>query len=326
MKLPVSGNPARCGGTSYDTYELTVDIQPAPEWTHKGLADYRFNVGTRCGHDCGYCSTGATYRMHKTYTNGSTRPNIDLTSVERATKGAKKYRGKRGVIIFCPHVDGYSPEAVHYDLGQNCIQAFMNEPDWKVRVLTKSDAVVKDFGFFKQYRDRIIIGLSITATPDKQAMISEVEGGTASIQERMNAVTLADQAGLRTYGMLCPLLPRIADDFDQVLALVEFCKSHNAEEIWVEAINGRGKAFDNVSRALKSAGFDWEAAGIDSIRSQSGWSDYATQLALNAHKAVCQVYGNPDRLRYLLYPSKLTASDEAVLRGLGPCVKWLGSN
>jgi hypothetical protein len=46
--------------------------------------------------------------------------------------------------------------------------------------------------------------------------------------------------GLRTYGMLCPLMPGIADSPDQVDELVAFVKESGAEEVLAEAVNPRG--------------------------------------------------------------------------------------
>jgi len=46
---------------------LKTGIQPSPEFEKKGLASYAVNVGTKCGHDCTYCSTGAVLRMRPSF-------------------------------------------------------------------------------------------------------------------------------------------------------------------------------------------------------------------------------------------------------------------
>ena len=89
-----------------------------------------------------------------------------------------------------------------------------------MRILTKNAAVVEDFDLIKKHRDRVLVGLSLTATPDRESVISVVEPHASPISERMKALKKAAKLGLRTYGMLCPLLPGIADAPDQIDELV----------------------------------------------------------------------------------------------------------
>ena len=48
-------------------YGLTRGITPSKEFAKKGLAEFAVNVGVRCGHDCTYCSSRATLRMHPAF-------------------------------------------------------------------------------------------------------------------------------------------------------------------------------------------------------------------------------------------------------------------
>jgi hypothetical protein len=53
--------------TRVHTAVLKSGLQPSPEFAKKGLASYSVNVGTKCGHDCTYCSTGTMLRMHPSF-------------------------------------------------------------------------------------------------------------------------------------------------------------------------------------------------------------------------------------------------------------------
>jgi DNA repair photolyase len=55
-----------------------------------------------------------------------------------------------------------------------------------VRILTKNAAVVRDFDVCQQYRDRVRVGISLTATPDKEHLIKLVEPHASTISERMS--------------------------------------------------------------------------------------------------------------------------------------------
>ena len=47
--------------------KLKTGITRTPEFERKGLCSFAVNTGTKCGHDCRYCSTGALLRMHHSF-------------------------------------------------------------------------------------------------------------------------------------------------------------------------------------------------------------------------------------------------------------------
>ena len=49
------------------TYQATLKsgITRTKEFEKKGLAQFSVNVGTRCGHQCLYCSSPSLLRMHR---------------------------------------------------------------------------------------------------------------------------------------------------------------------------------------------------------------------------------------------------------------------
>ena len=46
------------------TATLRAGISITKEFEKKGLAQFAVNVGTKCGHGCLYCNTGARMRIH----------------------------------------------------------------------------------------------------------------------------------------------------------------------------------------------------------------------------------------------------------------------
>ena len=49
------------------TTQLSAGFIRTKEFERKRLAMYAVNVGTKCGHGCEYCSTGALLRMHPSF-------------------------------------------------------------------------------------------------------------------------------------------------------------------------------------------------------------------------------------------------------------------
>jgi len=231
----------------------------------------------------------------------------------------------RGLIQLCTTVDAWSPEAQGHDLGRRCLDAILSQPGWTVRILTKNAAVVRDFDLIERHRNRILVGLSLTATEERSDVIAVVEPNASPIRERMAALREAHERGLRTYGMLCPLLPGIADDPVSVDRLIDFVLGCGAEEIFVEPVNSRGPALTMTEQALRAAGYGGAADAIAQVRHKAGWSAYTRRLLDNVRQALWR-RGAIQKLRFLLYPSKLSAADDRWILAHPAGVKRLGKS
>jgi DNA repair photolyase len=304
-----------------------IGITKTPEFGKKGLAQYAVNVGTRCGHQCLYCSSNTILRCHRSFKDFGVNPFafgyaiVDPKTPERVARDADRLMD-RGLIELCTTSDAWSPEAQRYELGRRSLAAILSHAAWEVRILTKNSAVQKDFGLIAEHRTRVAVGLSLTGTPRQEEILKIIERNASPISHRMAAMQQAHRLGLRTYGMLCPLLPGIADDTETVNELVRFCLDNGAEEIFAEAVNSRGKGLLLCSEALKKAGFDKEAAAMDAVRNRKNWSEYAARL-LKTLQDVMTSHGTMDKLRYLLYSDNLATRDLAAIKKNDAGVKWL---
>lgn len=164
---------------SYNT-RLSVGITRTKEFERKKLAEYAVNVGTKCGHGCSYCSTGSLLRMHHSFTEAGRSPFdqgysiVDPETPDRVARDAERIR-QRGRVQLCTTVDAWAPEAQKHDLGRRCLHAILAQPGWTVRILTKNMAVARDFDLISRHRDRVLLGLSITGTDDRSAVVSAIE-------------------------------------------------------------------------------------------------------------------------------------------------------
>lgn len=174
-------------------WSMNKGISASPKFAEKKLAEFAVNVGVRCGHDCTYCSSRAMLRMHPAFKKHKRKPFrtgysiVDSGIAEKVAKDAKGH-GKRGLVQLCTAMDAWSPEAQAHDLGRRCLQAILAEPDWTVRILTKNAAVVRDFDIIRKYKDRVLVGLSLTGTPDRQDVLSVIEPYASPISERLAAM------------------------------------------------------------------------------------------------------------------------------------------
>ena len=310
------------------TTRLKTGITTTKEFAKKGLATHGVNPGVKCGHDCLYCSSGAMLRWHRAFQELGLDPFghgyaiVDPTTPERVARDAARMRG-RGTVQLCTTTDAWAPEAQQQELGRRCLKAILLQLGWTVRILSKNAAIRDDFDLMETYRDRVLVGLSITAPPDKGDIIEIIEPNASSITDRMLALEEAAARGLRTSAMFCPLLPGIADSAAQIDQLVNLAVECPAEEIFVELVNPRGPGLRHCQDALELWGCEAEARAIGEVRRRSGWSAYVARLLANVQESVRR-HSEIDKLRFLLYPSRLMSEDETTIRKDDAGVVWLG--
>ena len=309
------------------TFKLKSGISKTLEFEKKGLAQYAVNIGTRCGHDCTYCSSPALLRMHPSFKEHGLSPFergyaiVDPTTPERVKRDAVRIKN-RGLIQLCTTVDAWSPEAQEYDLGRKCLEAILSEPGWTVRILTKNAGVLKDFDIIEKYKDRIQLGLSITAIPEKEDVIKSIERNASPITERIAVMKEAANRGIRTYGMFCPLLPGICTKPEEIGQLIQLAESWNAEEIFIEAVNARANGLILTQESLEKAGFQGEAAEVQKIRNRKDWNNYVVELIKKVQNST-RKFSDIAKLRILQYSKSLAQTSISKINTDNAGIIWL---
>ncbi len=306
-------------------YEHTrkVGIKASPEFQKKQLATHGANVGMLCGHGCLYCSTPAVLGRNPAYkaTTGMTAAGafdvgvaiVDPETPKRFARDAVKLKPEHTVML-ATMTDAFSPEAQEHDLGRRCAEIIIKESKAKLRVLTKNEAVVKDFDLYAQYPGRVMVGMSVTALPTKQHVIDVLEPNASPIAERLVAYEKAKDMGIRTFAMLCPLLPGLATSYVDIHELMEIMLAFGVENIWVEPVNKRGGSLLKCQRALEEAGMNDLAYNIEEIRSTEMHQLYTDELIDVATNAARDL-GCLDKLKILVYgdPNDHYFDDDAVV-------------
>ncbi len=311
-------------------HEMKTGIEETNAFEEKGLAEYGVNCGVKCGHGCLYCSSSGTLRLAKPFQllDGRTIHDqgyavVHPRIVERVAEDAKTIPfEKRGIVELGTTVDLWAPEARHYGFGRGCLEAILREPGWTVRILTKSEHVVDDFDLIEQYRDRVLLGLSITATPRCEAMINVIETAASTLTMRMEVMREAHRRGFRTYGMLCPLIQGIGATDREVDELFAFCREVGCEEVFAENLNSRGKAMEEVEAALRDNGYQHAANRVRDGRRKRGYSRHVVSLIQRVQRAA-RKYDYIDNLKFLLYEGKINEDARAELKRDDVGIRWL---
>jgi len=289
--------------------ERKCGITRSPEFEKKTLATHALNVGLLCGHGCLYCSTPALLR-----TRSKLFPEYDGSAFKAFAAGAAVVDpntpdrlGRElaalkptDTVMLSTLTDAWSPEAQEYDLGRRCLEKILGGSTAKVRVLTKNAAVAKDVDLLAEYRDRVVLGLSITAPLSKAKVAEVLEPRASSIQARLDALRAAHEAKVPIFGMLCPCLPGVADrqaDLDEMFAMIQ---PFNPVTIWAEPVNPRGPGLSLCQNALAEAGYSRIANEVRFIREQQEHAHYTARLIRTLNVAATAA-GLKSLLKILVY-------------------------
>jgi DNA repair photolyase len=218
------------------------------------------------------------------------------------------------MVMISTITDCWSPEAQKQNLGRKILEQVLINSKCQVRVLTKNAAVQNDFDIIKQFGDRIRIGLSITSPISKENIIKLIEPNASLMSERIDAMKKAHSIGIKTFGMICPVLPGVGNDpesYKQMLSAVLEC---DPEAIWTEPLNPRGPGIARCMEILDKNNHSNIAAHFDMIRNSTLHMDYVENL-INMSTNIAKEMNCIDKLKILVYSNGdgYRVDDQAVI-------------
>ncbi len=198
------------------------------------------------------------------------------------------------VIYASPLVD----VAANVDLAKETIEACMvilELTHWQIRLLSKSTLLPYVAAAIpEKWKNRLIYGVSTGTLRDDVARV--VEEGTPIVSKRIASLHALQDAGLRTYAMICPSLPQ--DNYDEFSkTMMAAVRAERCEHVWAEPLNVRGESMTRTTAALRSGGFNDEAEAVERVSTdRNEWEAYARATFL-AHVK----HAPSGKLRFLEY-------------------------
>jgi DNA repair photolyase len=164
-------------------------------------ARWALNPYIGCAHACRYCYA----EFMKKYT-GHTEPWGTFVDAKVNAPEALERELRRavpGVVMLSSVTDCYQPLEERYRLTRRCLERLLAHR-FPVRILTKSPLVLRDLDLLRQF-PQIEVGLTVTT--DDERMRCLFEPGAPQIAARVDALRRLQEAGVRTYVFIGPMLP-----------------------------------------------------------------------------------------------------------------------
>jgi DNA repair photolyase len=313
---------------------IRTPLRKSPGFAKKLLSDYALDLLALCGYGCRYCSSnnGNYLRIHRgefaelarQQLGYSLTPEMDpqltyvwpdvIARLEQQLVGRRPGFGLGRTVVFSMLTDGFSPHLVADGTTRRALELVLEKTQFKIRILTKNACVGSRAwtAFFAAHPGRFVVGLSLGTLDDGFA--KHVEIGTSPPSARARAYAKLRDAGIPTYGMLCPIFPDALRG-SGVEDLLEVVQPEQCERVWAEPFNDRAN-WRHVKAGFPAAGPT--SSLLEEIYGRGRtelWSRYAAGLYFRLRSAA-ESTGWIDRLTYLLYEDLIRPEDVPELRDL----------
>ena len=284
------------------------------KFSHKLLCDgLTFSTGSACVFGCAFCyvdaimtrnpHTQAIRKDGQAFEDTVIRRRVPLAIVRKQLtdrNGNPKFANcaDNRVIYASTLVDVAGNMELVRETVEVC-KIILELTNWQIRLLSKCTLLYKIAEALADHRDRMIYGFS-TGTLD-DGIAKAFEKGTSRVSKRIEALHRLQDAGYRTFGMICPSLPQ--ENYEAFAeSMAEAIRVDRCEHVWAEVINVRGKAMKRTCNALREAGYQDEAKALFQVSSDKRlWEEYAKKTFLAQTQHI-----SPDKLRFLQYVNKET--------------------
>lgn len=298
-------------------------VKESPGFRKKDLSDYKLDLLALCEFGCRYCSSnngnylrimrGAFAEAAEEQLGKRLTPNDDpylmigyrdvVGHLERELRRKPTGWGSGFTLVFSMLTDGFSPWLVTNGVTRAALDLILQRTGFRVRVLTKNAVVGSSewIEYFLAHKDRFVVGLS-TGTLDPK-WSTRVEIGTSQPQARLRALRALQDAGVATYGMMCPIFPDAAARLDE---LVDAIRPDRCETVWAEPFNDR-QNWVHVRDGYHpdSEGYRW-LTRVYGAGEKAEWSRYATGLYVRL-RLRAEAEGWLEKLKFLLYERGIVA-------------------
>jgi DNA repair photolyase len=301
-------------------------LNPDSAFREKLLCDGpTFSAGDTCAYNCAFCYAFPLMANAKGNPEIVKAQGVDsirdvqirrsnsvktLRSQLLTPKGKRKYENPLDtrVIYGSPLVDVAANIELTKETAELCREILLLT-NWQIRLLSKSNLLPKLATYLEEdpalagidLRARMIFGVSTGTFND--GIAKAFEHGTALVSKRIQSLRELQERQFRTFGMICPSLPRPGGDYTSLSEdLCHLIRMDCCEHVWAEVINVRGDSMTATANGLREGGYHEIAKLLEKVSSSTeAWEEYNRETFLGHTKVI-----PPKKLRYLTYVTPAT--------------------
>jgi DNA repair photolyase len=185
---------------------------------------YNMNLYRGCQHQCIYCDSRSACYQIENFADILVKENaIALLEKELPRKRVK------GTIGTGSMNDPYMPVEEKFNLTGRALEVIARHR-FPVHVITKSARVLKDLETLRRINE-VYAAVSFSITTADDGLAKKLEPGASLPSERLRAMKILSDNGIRTGVTMMPVLPFLEDSEENITEIVRQAHAHGAAYI-----------------------------------------------------------------------------------------------
>ena len=204
-----------------------------------------------CAHRCTFCyvrgfeqraqrPSGAAYGQ-------SVRVKTNIVEVLDAE--VRRCGWTREGVAIGSATDPYQPAEGRYRLTRGCIQV-LSRSRTPFDIITRGPLVVRDIDVLAEASARVPVTVNLSVPTLDDHVWRNTEPGTAPPRQRLRAVRMLVDAGIRAGVGMAPVLPGLSDRPEQLLEVVRAARDAGATHLWTGTLHLRSGTREHFLEGL----------------------------------------------------------------------------
>ena len=201
---------------------------------------WSLNPYTGCAHQCTFCYVrGFELRAGRPSDDRyGARIRVKTNLVEVLRRELARPGWKREEIAFGSATDPYQPAEGHYRLTRGAIRA-LAEARTPFGLITRGPMVVRDLDVLQEASAVADVTVNISIPTLDDQIWRTTEPGTAHPRQRLRALRVLTDGGIRAGVGMAPILPGLSDDPAKLRDVVLAAREAGASHLWWNVVNLR---------------------------------------------------------------------------------------
>jgi DNA repair photolyase len=193
-----------------------------------------------CEHRCTFCYVRAFERRadrpwDERY-GASIRVKVNVVDVLRRELARPSWR--RELVAVGAATDPYQPAEGRYRLTRGCLEALAAARN-PFDLITRGPMIVRDLDVLQHASRRAPVSVNISVPTLDEEIWRKTEPGTPPPRQRLRALRMLVDGGVRAGVGLAPILPGISDGPEQLAAVVDAAREAGATHVWCNVLHLR---------------------------------------------------------------------------------------
>jgi len=194
---------------------------------------WSLNPYTGCVHRCTFCYVrGFEQRAQRASGEGygvSIRVKTNL--VEVLERELRRRSWQRDAVAIGTGTDPYQPAEGSYRLTRGCISA-LGRARTPFSIVTRGPLIVRDIDVLQEAARRADVTIHVSIPTLDEGIWRQTEPGTAPPRQRLRAIRMLVDAGIRAGVGMAPLLPGLTDRPEQLVEVARAARDAGATHLW----------------------------------------------------------------------------------------------